>query len=126
FEAVLPLRDDATNPPEYGGKEVAEQQRAAYPDILPFRMAEPPAEAFDAALAAARDMGWEVVSADQVTGRIEAVDTTFWFGFRDDVVVRIMAVDGGSRIDVRSKSRVGRGDAGANAKRIERFLDRLG
>ncbi len=63
---------------------------------------------------------------DAAFGRIEAVDATFWFGFRDDVVVRIAAAPGGgSRVDVRSKSRVGRGDAGTNARRIRGFRERL-
>jgi len=67
-------------------------------------------------------MGWEVVSEAPAEGRLEATDTTLWFGFKDDVVVRVSPAAGGSRIDVRSKSRVGRSDVGANARRIERFL----
>ncbi len=69
-----------------------------------------------------REMGLEVVAAEEKEGRIEAVATTRWFGFKDDVVVRVSPAAGGSRIDVRSKSRVGRSDVGANARRIERFL----
>jgi uncharacterized protein (DUF1499 family) len=70
-------------------------------------------------------MGWEIVAADPTNGRIEATATTFWFGFKDDVVVRVTPVDRGSRIDVRSVSRVGRSDVGTNAKRITAYLKRI-
>jgi uncharacterized protein (DUF1499 family) len=70
-------------------------------------------------------MGWEIVAADSAAMRIEATATTRWFGFKDDVVVRIQPADSGSRIDVRSVSRVGRSDVGTNAKRIRSYLDRL-
>ncbi|MFC0676358.1 DUF1499 domain-containing protein [Lysobacter korlensis] len=126
FLAVLPLRKDATNPVAYGGAEIAQQQQAAYPDLQPLRLEAPPAAAFDRALQAARSMGWEIVAADPATGRIEATDTTFWFGFKDDVVIRVEADGAGSRIDVRSLSRVGGSDVGANAKRIRAYLDTLG
>ena len=77
------------------------------------------------ALEAARASGWEIVAAVPQERRIEAVATTFWFGFKDDIVVRIRPAPGGSRIDVRSVSRVGRSDLGTNAKRIRAFLGRL-
>jgi uncharacterized protein (DUF1499 family) len=70
-------------------------------------------------------MGWEVVAAVPAEERIEATATTFWFGFKDDIVVRITSADGGSRIDVRSVSRVGRGDVGTNAKRIKAYLAQI-
>lgn len=104
---------------------VAEQQRRAYPDIAPLTLKASPDEAFANALQAARDMGWEIVSADPVAGRIEAVATTSWFGFKDDVAVRITRQEGASRVDVRSRSRVGRGDAGTNAHRVREYLKRL-
>lgn len=126
FEAILPLRRNAPNPPEYAGPAVAEQQRAAYPDIVPFTIERPAEEVFNDALDAARALGWNVIAADQATGRIEAVDTTFWFGFKDDVVMRIRETDGVTRVDVRSKSRVGRSDVGTNAERIRALIDRLG
>lgn len=84
-----------------------------------------PGEAFSRARAAAQDMGWEIASADPAAGRIEAVATTLWFGFKDDVTVRVAPQDAGSRIEVRSKSRVGRGDAGTNARRVRAYLKRL-
>jgi uncharacterized protein (DUF1499 family) len=70
-------------------------------------------------------MGWEIVAADPAARRIEATDQTFWFGFKDDVVIRLTAADGGTVLDVRSKSRVGRGDVGTNARRIRSYLDRV-
>jgi len=125
FVAIVALRAGAPNPPGYAGKEVAELQRKAYPDIQPLALGVPPAMAFSRALAAAEAMGWEIVAKDQPAGRLEAVATTFWFGFKDDVVVRIAPAPPGSRIDVRSKSRVGRSDAGTNARRIREYLERL-
>lgn len=125
FVAIAPLRADAPNPVEYAGPETAAQQREAYPDIQPLYLDEAPAAAYERALAAARAMGWEIVDSDPGEGRIEATATTFWFGFRDDVVVRLTADDGGTRVDVRSKSRVGRGDVGTNARRIRAYLDEV-
>ncbi len=126
FVAILPLRADAPNTAAHGGEAVARQQRAAYPDIGPAVLDVNPEEAFGRALAAARRLGWEVVAAVPGEGRIEATDRTFWFGFADDVVVRVRAFNGGSRIDVRSVSRVGRSDIGTNARRVRRYLQHVG
>ena len=122
FLAVLPLRAGALNPAEPGGPEVVAKQRAAFPDLGPLLLSVPPDRAFARALTAARGMGWELVASDPAGGRIEATDTTFWFGFKDDVVVRVLPQPTGSRIDVRSLSRVGGGDLGANAARIRAYL----
>jgi uncharacterized protein (DUF1499 family) len=81
--------------------------------------------AFTRALNAARDLGWQIVAAVPAEGRIEATDTTVWFGFKDDIVVRVTPTAGGSRIDVRSVSRLGQGDLGKNAARIRAYLQRL-
>jgi len=125
YVAVLPLRVNASNTTVYGGEKIASQQREAYPDLQPLTLNVPPPQAFDRALTTVREMGWELIAADAGAGRIEATDTTFWFGFKDDVVVRVRPADGGSRVDVRSLSRVGGGDAGTNAKRIRAYLDTL-
>jgi uncharacterized protein (DUF1499 family) len=125
YVAVLPLRANAPNTTVYGGDDIASQQRAAYPDLQPVMLKVPPAQAFERALTTVRRMGWDLVSTDAPAGRIEATDTTFWFGFKDDVVIRVRPADGGSRVDVRSLSRVGRGDAGTNAKRVRAFLSAL-
>src|SRR6266480_1897134 len=119
------ITTDTEKPPHYGGPQVAEQQRKAYPDIQPAVLASGPEAAFARALAAAQAMGWDIVDAQPKEGRIEATATTFWFGFKDDVVVRITPLPAGSRIDVRSKSRVGRGDTGTNAQRVRAYLKRL-
>jgi uncharacterized protein (DUF1499 family) len=125
FVAVLPLRAGAPNTAVYGGKEIAEQQLKGYPDIRPLALSVPPGVAFGRARDAAESMGWEIVAADPATGRIEATATTLWFGFKDDIVVRVSPSEQGSRIDVRSVSRIGRSDIGTNAKRIREYLARL-
>lgn len=125
FTAVIPLRKDAANPAEYGGPDIAAQQQKGYPDIAPLRLTVPPERAFERALVAAREMGWEIVDAKPKDGRIEATDTTFWFGFKDDVIIRITPEREGSRIDVRSLSRVGSSDVGTNAKRIRAYFQML-
>ncbi|MEW6325271.1 MAG: DUF1499 domain-containing protein [Nitrospirota bacterium] len=125
FVAILPLRADAPNPADYGGPDIAAQQRTAYPDLQPLPLPQPPEAAFTAALDVARRIGWEIVAAEPAEGRIEATDTTFWFGFTDDIVVRIRPAAEGSRIDVRSVSRVGRSDVGTNARRIRAYLKTL-
>ncbi|MDT8448839.1 MAG: DUF1499 domain-containing protein [Wenzhouxiangellaceae bacterium] len=125
FVAIRPLRADAPNPPDYLGPEIAQQQRAAYPDIQPLETGLAPAELFGHALDAAREQDWEIVAAEAGDGRIEATATTFWYGFKDDVVIRIRPTPSGSRLDIRSKSRVGRSDLGANAERIRQYLSDL-
>ena len=125
FVSVVPLRAAAPNRVEYGGPEVAAQQRQGYPDVQPLTLPLPPNQAFDRAFATARRLGWEIVASDPPSGRIEATDTTFWFGFKDDVVIRVTAAPNGSRVDVRSLSRVGLSDVGTNAARIRKYLAAL-
>lgn len=125
FVALLAVRQKAPNGAAYGGAKIAQAQKAAYPDITPAQLDTPPAQAFERALDVARNMGWEIIAADKVQGRIEATATTFWFRFKDDVVIRIVAAGNGSRLDVRSMSRVGRSDLGTNARRIRAFLKQL-
>jgi uncharacterized protein (DUF1499 family) len=125
FETLVPLRADAPNPVTYGGPAVAAQQRDAYPDIVPADYSVAPEVVFEAALATAREMGWTIVATDEAAGRIEAFDRTFWFGFTDDIVIRVRPTDAGSRVDVRSTSRVGVGDLGTNAARIRAYLEEL-
>ena len=125
FIAMIPLRQGSPNSAEYQGEAIARQQHMAYSDIQPATIAEPPDAAFRRALSAARDLGWQIVAAVPAQGRIEATDTTLWFGFKDDIVVRVAPAAGGSRIDVRSVSRLGQGDLGKNAARIRAYLRRL-
>ncbi|HZD53591.1 MAG TPA: DUF1499 domain-containing protein, partial [Woeseiaceae bacterium] len=125
FQAVLAKRRDMPNSPEYGGSEVARQQHAAYPDIKPIALNLPTGRVFQAALAVAKDSGWKIQAQDRMAGRIEATDTTFWFGFKDDVVILIRPHDTGSIVDVRSQSRIGKSDLGKNADRVRSFARRL-
>jgi uncharacterized protein (DUF1499 family) len=105
--------------------EFAAQQRAAYPDLATIRLAAPPAEAFAQAQRAAESLGWDVVAADPARGVLEAQQVSRLFRFVDDVVVRVRPADGGSLVDVRSKSRDGQGDLGVNAARIRAFAAAL-
>ena len=124
FVAVLPLRNSARNPVEYR-TETAAQQKLGYPDIAPLLLPVPPDQAFARAERAARAMGWEIVAVAPDALRIEATATTLFFGFKDDVVIRIRAQGTGSVVDVRSLSRIGGSDIGANAQRVRKFLAQL-
>lgn len=122
FVEILPLRRAAPNLATYGGADVAAQQAEAYPDIAPLTVPLAPDRALATAAAVAKDLGWTIVALDPDAGRLEATAETLWFGFKDDVVVRVRPTGDGSRIDARSVSRVGRSDIGANAKRLRIFL----
>lgn len=123
FVKALELREaaKARNPATYSPAK-AKLQAAHYPDIGPLRLPVPPEVAFDRSLRAARALRWTVAAADKAEGRIEAHETSPFFGFVDDVVVRVRADGEGSRVDVRSSSRIGRRDASVNANRVRRFL----
>lgn len=132
FVDVLPLRVDAANTVDYGNypnmtpQRLGELTREAYPDLVTRRLDVPPGQAFDRALEAVERLGWDLVAAVPDDGRIEATDTTFWFRFKDDVVIRIQpSGDGGSLVDARSTSRVGLGDVGTNARRLREFFSHL-
>ncbi len=109
----------------YGGPGVAAQQKKSYPDIAPLMLSLPPSAAFDRALAAARGTGWTIVKTDLEAGTIDASDRSRWFGFTDDVAIRVSPEGAGSRIDMRSASRQGRGDFGVNAARVRGYLAAL-
>jgi uncharacterized protein (DUF1499 family) len=125
FVALRAVRERTPNGAAYGGPAVAAQQKQSYPDIAPVQLAMPPDRAFARAEAAARALGWDIAAVEPAEGRLEATATTRWFRFKDDVVVRVTAAPGGSRVDVRSVSRIGRSDLGANAKRIRAFVSKL-
>lgn len=135
FVAIRPLRDKpGINPVDYVREQpgragqtinVPDAQRKAYPEIQPAMLAIPMDQAFARVENAVRSMGLEIVAAVPAEGRLEATATTFFFGFKDDVVVRVRAEGSGARVDVRSKSRVGVGDAGTNAKRVRALLAKL-
>ena len=126
FVAALKLRPADANSVKYDAAELVGKQRAAYPDIAPVKMSVAPADAFKRALDTAKAMpGWTVVDSDPASGRIEANETSRWFRFTDDVVIRVAPDGTGSRIDVRSVSRVGRSDFGVNAGRIRAYMAAL-
>ena len=122
FSAIVRLRAEAPNPSEYEGEETARMQREAYPQIEPVIFSSDLQEVMDAAVILVVQRGWDLVAINRQEGRIEATEKLPWFGFKDDVVIRITEIDGVTRVDMRSKSRVGRGDLGVNARRINRFL----
>jgi uncharacterized protein (DUF1499 family) len=126
FVALLNSRDGAQNPPEYAGAETAAQQRQAFPDLAPLQVSAAPGTVFAAATAVVAAQGWTLVEASEADGRIEATAETRWVRFKDDVVIRIVPDGTGQTVvDVRSKSRIGRGDMGQNAKRVREFLAAL-
>jgi uncharacterized protein (DUF1499 family) len=145
---VPPINDITTNPADPPGFELAladpanagrdmgypaafaEVQRAAYPDLAPIPMTVPVGEALERARRAAESLGWEIAEvrppqSEAADGVLEARQISSLFRFVDDVVVRVRPAPGGSVVDVRSKSRDGRGDMGVNAKRIRAFRDAL-
>lgn len=122
FVAGVIARGEGSNSLQHNPDKVKIQQQI-YSDIQPIDSTLPPGEAFQKAMLTSRKLGWEVYAEVADEGRIEAVDTTFWFGFKDDIVIRIQSQGEGSRIDLRSVSRVGRSDLGANAKRIHLFIE---
>lgn len=123
FVALAEARERAPNAVDYPGEATARLQREAYPDIGPLYLQASLPEVLSAAEVLVRANGWEL--ATMTRDRIEATATTRWFGFRDDVVIRLREEDGRVRVDMRSASRVGRSDVGANAARIRGFLDAL-
>ena len=125
FVAIAPLRADAPNPVEYAGVEAATQQRAAYPELQTLNYTQSKSELVEATKQVIDHLGWQLVNIDADQGIVEATDRTMWFGFKDDVIVRI--TDNGSKrlVDIRSKSRVGGSDLGKNAERIHGFIEEL-
>jgi uncharacterized protein (DUF1499 family) len=128
YVAIAPLRVDAANSMEYGSgnnmtpERLAGLQQEAYPDIVPQRFSDPVDVVFERALAAVSSLGWELVAAVPEEGRIEATDTTFWFRFKDDVVIYITREGNETVLNARSLSRVGIGDVGKNAARLREFF----
>ncbi|GGW77784.1 hypothetical protein GCM10007391_07930 [Alteromonas halophila] len=125
FVAVAPLRKDAPNPVNYEGGEVTKQQLEAYPELKTVKLAQPVDEVYQAAEAAVATLGWKRVTDGARENTIEATDTTLWFGFKDDVVIRLTPEGDNTLVDVRSKSRVGKSDLGKNAERINTFMETL-
>lgn len=121
FVDIAPLRADAPNPAAYAGPETAALQREAYADIQPIMLNASVGDIVEAARESADKFGWEIVASDPAVGRLEATHTSFWYGYKDDIVVRVSEAAGKRRLDIRSKSRLGRSDLGANAARIREY-----
>ncbi len=121
FELAAAARQESDNDPAYAGEGVASAQREAYPDIEPLIVERSPQEALEVVRRSIDAMGWEMLGVREQDLAVEAVAHSTLFRFEDDVVVRVRPADGGSRIDIRSASRVGQGDLGANAERIRRY-----
>lgn len=125
FVAIKALRKNAPNPAEYAGPETAAKQLKAYPDLKPLYFEQNKKTVFEAAIAAVEEQGIKLVDSDLASGRIEGADKTLWFGFKDDVVLRISEQNNQTRVDIRSKSRLGKSDLGKNAERIMQISERL-
>lgn len=124
FDSGVYYRGENANPLDIK-PEVIETQKQYYPSVAPIESALSPDDAFERAAEVAEAMGWRIYSSDPANGLIEASYTSFWFGFVDDIVIRVRRTETGSRIDLRSVSRVGISDLGANAARIEGFAERF-
>ncbi|MFT6408847.1 MAG: hypothetical protein ACJAQ6_002269 [Arenicella sp.] len=122
FDKVVALRGEKTNPLEYNVADLASVQTEAYPKVKTLITDLSVSEAHARAKSVLESMGLELVNSDQSNGILEATETTTLWGFKDDLVVRIAESNGKTAVDLRSVSRIGMSDLGANAKRIEKFL----
>ena len=121
FEVVPTQRKAFDNSLELSEKRLAFHQKH-YGDMKPLTVDGAPDTHFDKVVALVQARGWKIVAQDKAKGVVEATDRTVLFGFKDDVVIRLSAEAGKTRIDMRSASRQGRSDFRVNAKRIEAFL----
>ena len=135
FQALQDLRKDGDNELAYDGAAkviwkgkahtVAQWQRKYYTDIFTKRLLMPPAKLYARARKAAEAMGWTIIAASPQDGRIEATDTSFFFGFTADIVIRVRPSGEGAKLDIRSESRMRKADDGTNAARIRDFMKTL-
>lgn len=140
--AIHDITTDLANPPQFEAIKVREDNlagvgsvenwqklhAAAYADLRPLEIARPVAQVTADAVRLAQEQGWQIVRSDPARGHVEATASVSFIRFKDDVVLRIVpSQDGaGSRVDMRSVSRVGVSDLGVNAKRIRAFQKALG
>ena len=122
FVAVVPLRPERANPVEYAGRSAAAAQAAQFPEIKPINSSLSKQAAFSRALEIAEGNGWQIVAQDSNSGVIEAIASTFFFQYKDDVVIRVTENGSSSIVDIRSHSRIGRADRGKNAERVNDFI----
>lgn len=121
----------ASNLPANDGRDMSypegfvPQVEAGYPDLAPIRLEASRSASYQRALRSAESLGWEITYQDSEAGTFEARTVSTVFQFVDDIAVRVRASGSGSLVDVRSKSRDGRGDLGANADRIRAFAQNV-
>jgi uncharacterized protein (DUF1499 family) len=135
------ITTDLDNPPEFTSSTVVPDYvgrnmnypdefksvvRESYPDVTPLQVSSSRDETFARAIAIAEEMGWEIVARSESRAAFDAQDVSSIFHFIDDIVVRVTATRSGARIDMRSKSRDGKSDLGANAARIHAYFERFG
>ncbi len=126
FRVIQNFRDDQNNDLRRTNEDLASMQRKAYPKLDSFSVERSKTYCMKRALKIARNLNWTLRSINWETGHVEATDRTFWFGFKDDIVVRINSLrDGQCKIDVRSVSRHGKSDLGTNARRIKNYLGQI-
>ncbi len=122
FVDIVALRAPGDNDLTFDREALGEATRKAYPWVQPIITDLDVADALARARQVAQELGWDIVGEDP-GGRLEATDTTFWYGFKDDIVVRVRPHGGGARVDLRSASRLGVSDLGLNARRIGTFIE---
>lgn len=142
FPRINDISTDTEDPPEfvrapelpgnegrdmrYPGETFATQQNAGYPSLEPLPIADTPSTVFDRVKrAAAATPQWEITRTDDAAMALEGVSTSRLFRFKDDFVIEVRPSENGAVVEMRSKSRDGRGDVGANAARIEAFFSTL-
>jgi uncharacterized protein (DUF1499 family) len=124
FTAAAKQRGEGSNSLEIDSDTLA-QQAQAYPELKTLVMKAPYDYVYEKAEKTAKTMGWKIYRQSYNSGVMEAVDTTSIMNFKDDIVIRIRTNEEGTLVDLRSVSRVGLGDMGANAARINAFLERM-
>jgi len=132
FDKVLALRTENDNPHVYDAEQaigdagkLGELQQGAYPNVKTHQSSLSVSEALIKAEAVAKEMGWEIVNVDAAQGIVEATETTLLWGFKDDIVIRVQQGNTSTNVDLHSVSRFGGSDIGANAARIEKFIQRF-
>ncbi|MBK1874435.1 DUF1499 domain-containing protein [Marinobacter sp. 1-3A] len=123
FTLLAAAREEAPNAVDYPGAETAKQQQLAYPQLKPILVDAPLASVMETVKRKIQARGWKIAGTTDNT--IEATATTRWFGFKDDVAIRMTETEQGVQVDMRSASRLGKSDLGTNAERIQIFFEDL-
>lgn len=121
FVHAQDLRRSEHNSLALPSPDVVAQQHAYYPALAPLKVKDTPAQAFEKSVRAVQQLGWTITHQDPQRRHLELIEKTAIFGFVDDAAIRVTATEEGALVDMRSVSRLGVSDLGANAKRIQRF-----